>query len=155
MEQFRANGYSRLRRLQRLGLGTPVSSRPPPSSRCVEGVAYEIEWRVSSYPSFCTILNESTAAMTFLREARLETPARRHWKPDIPRIEVARGLRSSGQHDTCSIPRPVVKVTLGVLSSIAPASSGTCTDGDGTSLTLLAGVVRTEVRRVHRSLFRF
>lgn len=38
-----------------------------------------------------------------------------------------------------------VQVTLGALSSIAPSPSGTCTDGDGTSLTLLAGVVRTDV----------
>ncbi|CAM9843656.1 unnamed protein product, partial [Ectocarpus sp. 4 AP-2014] len=38
-----------------------------------------------------------------------------------------------------------IKVTLGVLSTIAPSSSEGCTDGDGTSLTLLAGVVRTEI----------
>ncbi|CAM9627536.1 unnamed protein product, partial [Ectocarpus sp. 12 AP-2014] len=38
-----------------------------------------------------------------------------------------------------------IKVTLGVLSSIVPSSSDACTDGDGTSLTLLAGVVRTEI----------
>ncbi|CBJ26666.1 IPT/TIG domain-containing protein [Ectocarpus siliculosus] len=37
------------------------------------------------------------------------------------------------------------QVTLGVLSTIAPSSSEGCTDGDGTSLTLLAGVVRTEI----------
>lgn len=41
--------------------------------------------------------------------------------------------------------RPCTQVTLGVLSSIAPSTSDACTDGDGTSLMLLAGVVRTEV----------
>ncbi|CAM9632430.1 unnamed protein product [Ectocarpus sp. 6 AP-2014] len=38
-----------------------------------------------------------------------------------------------------------IKVTLGALSTITPSSSEGCTDGDGTSLTLLAGVVRTEI----------
>lgn len=41
----------------------------------------------------------------------------------------------------------MVQVTLGAMPSIVPSPSGTCTDGDGTSLTLLAGVVRTDVRR--------
>lgn len=44
------------------------------------------------------------------------------------------------------------KVTLGSQPSVLPSSSSlwsqNCTDGDGTSLTLLSGVVRTEVRRV-------
>lgn len=38
-----------------------------------------------------------------------------------------------------------IQVTLGALPSISPSVSGTCADGDGASLTLLAGVVRTDV----------
>ncbi|CAM9773342.1 unnamed protein product [Scytosiphon promiscuus] len=38
-----------------------------------------------------------------------------------------------------------IKVTLGSLPSIVPSLGGTCEDGDGSSLTLLAGVVRTEI----------
>ncbi|CAM9207243.1 unnamed protein product, partial [Ectocarpus fasciculatus] len=51
-----------------------------------------------------------------------------------------------GTGSTCQFSsRSSIKVTLGVLSSIAPSASDACTDGDGTSLTLLAGVVRTEI----------
>eukprot|EP00903_Cladosiphon_okamuranus_P011441 g10779.t1 len=39
----------------------------------------------------------------------------------------------------------VIQVSLGALPSIGPSLSETCMDGDGTSLTLLAGVVRTEI----------
>ncbi|CAM9196214.1 unnamed protein product, partial [Ectocarpus sp. 8 AP-2014] len=51
------------------------------------------------------------------------------------------GIRSTCQFVSGSS----IKVTLGALSTITPSSSEGCTDGDGTSLTLLAGVVRTEI----------
>ncbi|CAM9806997.1 unnamed protein product, partial [Ectocarpus fasciculatus] len=51
------------------------------------------------------------------------------------------GIRSTCQFFSASS----IKVTLGALSTITPSSSEVCTDGDGTSLTLLAGVVRTEI----------
>ncbi len=46
----------------------------------------------------------------------------------------------------------IVQVTLGSISTISPSSNGICTDGDGTSLTLLTGVIRTEVCQAGYSL---
>lgn len=42
-------------------------------------------------------------------------------------------------------PRTHAQITLGFHYTIRPSSFSNCTDGDGTSLSLLGGVVRTEV----------
>ena len=65
------------------------------------------------------------------------------------RYRTERAVRHGDCLQACSSSNPharrLLQVTLGALPSIGPSLSDTCADGDGTSLTLLAGVIRTDV----------
>lgn len=64
-------------------------------------------------------------------------------------------FQSDGRRLFCFVTRCESQATLGTRSSISASSGANCTDGDGISLTLKAGVIRTEVQFTVRPRTRF